>query len=100
MLRAGIIWLILWTPLALVLSGCKGVDLSSVPLADELGFAEVQPVPKEIKNHEYRVGLPPAGVVELVKYGHEVLVEMGAGDGAGFDDQAYSAAGAGQRPKL
>ena len=51
-------------------------------------------VPKEIKNHEYRVGLPPAGVVELVKYGHEVLVEMGAGDGAGFDDQAYSAAGA------
>ena len=51
-------------------------------------------VPKEIKNHEYRVGLPPAGVVELVKYGHEVLVEMGAGDGAGFDDLAYSAAGA------
>ena len=50
MLRAGIVLLGLWTPLALVVSGCKGVDLSSVPLADELGFAEVQPVPKEIKN--------------------------------------------------
>ena len=36
-------------------------------------------VPKEIKNHEYRVGLLPAGVSELVHHGHEVIVETGAG---------------------
>ena len=40
-------------------------------------------VPKEIKNHEYRVGLPPAGVVELVNHGHEVAIETTAGEGAG-----------------
>ncbi len=50
--------------------------------------------PKEIKNHEYRVGLVPAGVRELVKSGHEVFVETGAGAGIGFDDAAYVAAGA------
>ena len=37
-------------------------------------------VPKEIKNHEYRVGLPPAGVVELVNHGHEVMIETHAGE--------------------
>ena len=51
-------------------------------------------VPKEIKNHEYRVGLVPAGVRELVRDGHEVLVQSMAGAGIGVDDAAYAAAGA------
>lgn len=51
-------------------------------------------VPKEIKNHEYRVGLTPASVVELVARGHRVMVEMGAGVGIDFSDDEYLAAGA------
>jgi len=51
-------------------------------------------VPKEIKNHEYRVGLIPSSVRELVHHGHKVLVETKAGAGIGFDDAAYKAAGA------
>ena len=51
-------------------------------------------VPREIKNHEYRVGLTPAGVRELVAGGHQVLVETGAGAGAGCSDDDYSQAGA------
>ncbi|HEY2634162.1 MAG TPA: alanine dehydrogenase [Steroidobacteraceae bacterium] len=51
-------------------------------------------VPKEIKIHEYRVGLVPAGVRELVDAGHQVLVQSGAGAGIGFEDSHYVAAGA------
>jgi len=51
-------------------------------------------VPKEIKTHEYRVGLVPGSVRELVHDGHQVLIETGAGMGIGFDDKAYEAAGA------
>ena len=51
-------------------------------------------VPKEIKTHEYRVGLVPGSVRELVLHGHKVLVETGAGAGIGFADDAYRAAGA------
>jgi alanine dehydrogenase len=51
-------------------------------------------VPKEIKNHEYRVGLTPTSVAELVAAGHEVIVETKAGSGIDFDDQAYVDAGA------
>jgi alanine dehydrogenase len=51
-------------------------------------------VPREIKVHEYRVGLVPAGVRELVTAGHEVLVESSAGNGIGVDDAQYRAAGA------
>jgi alanine dehydrogenase len=51
-------------------------------------------VPREIKTHEYRVGLVPGSVRELVHHGHEVVVESGAGAGIGFDDAAYEAAGA------
>jgi alanine dehydrogenase len=50
--------------------------------------------PKEIKNHEYRVGLTPGSAREYVAHGHEVLVETGAGAGIGADDNAYRAAGA------
>jgi len=51
-------------------------------------------VPREIKVHEYRVGLVPAGVRELTGAGHEVLVESGAGAGIGVDDAQFRAAGA------
>lgn len=51
-------------------------------------------VPKEIKNHEYRVGLTPPGVQELTSHGHEVLVEAGAGAGASISDEDFAAAGA------
>jgi alanine dehydrogenase len=51
-------------------------------------------VPKEIKVHEYRVGLVPAGVHELVESGHQVLVQSGAGAGIGVEDADYQAAGA------
>lgn len=50
--------------------------------------------PKEIKNHEYRVGLTPASVREFVSRGHEVFVQSGAGAGVGMDDPHYATAGA------
>jgi len=50
--------------------------------------------PKEIKNHEYRVGLTPGAVREYVAHGHDVIVETKAGAGIGADDAAYQAAGA------
>jgi alanine dehydrogenase len=51
-------------------------------------------VPKEIKEQEYRVALLPSGAYQLVKLGHEVLVERGAGAGAGYPDAEYEQAGA------
>jgi alanine dehydrogenase len=51
-------------------------------------------VPREVKNHEYRVAITPAGVVELVHRGHDVLIETGAGLGSSFPDTDYLAAGA------
>ena len=51
-------------------------------------------VPKEIKQQEYRVALLPSGAYQLVKRGHEVLVERGAGLGAGYPDTEYEQAGA------
>ncbi len=51
-------------------------------------------VPKEIKNNENRVAMTPSGVVNLVKFGHEVFIENGAGLGSGFLDEDYRTAGA------
>jgi len=51
-------------------------------------------VPKEVKTHEYRVGLTPGSVREIVHHGHEVMVEAGAGTGVGFEDASYEAVGA------
>ena len=51
-------------------------------------------VPKEVKNHEYRVAMTPAGVHELVVHGHEVLIEAGAGIGSSIPDDLYAEAGA------
>jgi alanine dehydrogenase len=51
-------------------------------------------VPKEIKNHEYRVGLTPSAVRELTRGGHDVMVQAGAGSAIGFSDDDYRQAGA------
>jgi alanine dehydrogenase len=51
-------------------------------------------VPREVKNHEYRVAITPIGVHELVAHGHEVLVQNDAGIGSQIEDEAYVAAGA------
>src|SRR4051812_50222693 len=50
-------------------------------------------VPKETKTRESRVAMTPAGVRELTRHGHEVLVETHAGEGSGINDQAYVEAG-------
>ena len=49
---------------------------------------------KELKNHEYRVGLTPDNVFGYISNGHEVYVESGAGEGAGFTDEDYRKVGA------
>jgi alanine dehydrogenase len=51
-------------------------------------------VPKEIKNHEYRIGLTPAGALELVANGHQVVVQKDGGKGIGLTDDMYRKAGA------
>ena len=55
-------------------------------------------VPKEIKTNENRVALVPAGAEALVAQGHSVFLERGAGEGSGFEDGAYQAAGASVLP--
>ena len=57
-------------------------------------------IPKEIKQGESRVGMTPAGVAELVKHGHTVFVQHTAGDGSGFPDAEYVAAGASILPTM
>ncbi|MDT0646932.1 alanine dehydrogenase [Zunongwangia sp. F260] len=57
-------------------------------------------VPKEIKNNESRVGMTPAGVLELTKSGHKVFVQSTAGDNSGFLDEDYSASGAELLPTI
>ena len=51
-------------------------------------------IPREVKNHEYRVAITPAGVRELVNHGHQVYLEQDAGLGSQLTDDAYIAAGA------
>lgn len=51
-------------------------------------------IPTEIKNNEYRVAITPAGVSELVRRGHEVLIQTGAGDGSAISDTDFTAVGA------
>lgn len=51
-------------------------------------------IPREIKNHEYRVAITPAGVFELVRHGHEVFVETRAGEGSSISDEEFTSAGA------
>jgi alanine dehydrogenase len=56
-------------------------------------------IPKEIKNHEFRVGLSPAGVHALSKDGHQIWLETNAGLGSGFTDEMYLQEGASILPK-
>ena len=51
-------------------------------------------IPTEIKNNEFRVAITPAGVAELVRRGHEVIIQSGAGDGSAIADRDFKAAGA------
>src|ERR1700728_582424 len=51
-------------------------------------------IPKEIKSHEYRVAITPAGVHELVRNGHQVVIQAGAGEGSSIPDEDFTAAGA------
>ena len=57
-------------------------------------FVMIIGVPKEIKNHEYRVAVTPSGVAELIKNGHRLIIEKSAGTGSGFTDKEYMNAGA------
>ena len=57
-------------------------------------------IPREIKNNENRVGMTPAGVAELVRHGHEVVVQHTAGEGSGFADEEYVLAGARVLPTI
>ena len=57
-------------------------------------------IPKEIKNNENRVGMTPAGVAELIRHGHQVLVQHTAGVGSGFNDAAYESVGAKTMPSI
>src|SRR4051812_39418260 len=58
------------------------------------GYSVKVGVPREVKNHEYRVAITPAGVYEFSRAGHEVYVEAGAGDGSSIPDADFVAAGA------
>ncbi|TXH64674.1 MAG: alanine dehydrogenase, partial [Lysobacteraceae bacterium] len=51
-------------------------------------------VPKEIKNHEYRIGLTPAGARELVSHGHRVMIQRDGGKAIGLTNEMYQKAGA------
>ncbi len=63
------------------------------PISCNISFMIIG-VPKEVKEHEYRVGMTPSGVKDLVKGGHRILVECAAGEGSGFSDEDYSKGGA------
>src|SRR3954468_9014541 len=73
----------------------RGCTVSSVRLGAAILPRAVRiGVAKEIKTDEYRVALTPAGARELVRKGHDVLVETGAGDGSSMSDADYERAGA------
>ena len=57
-------------------------------------------VPKEIKTNENRVGITPAGVMEFVKRGHKVYIQISAGEGSGFSNEDYIEAGASILPTI
>jgi alanine dehydrogenase len=73
-------------------TGCITV-VSTTPMSDQEEPVRIA-VPREIKKHEYRVALTPAGVHELTRRGHEVFIETEAGTGSAISDDDYTAAGA------
>jgi alanine dehydrogenase len=70
----------------------QGKELVATRRAEDIGAMTVG-IPREIKEQEFRVALQPAAVRQLVKHGHRVIVEAGAGTGIGFHDHDYQAAG-------
>src|SRR5438094_3023253 len=68
--------------------------MATVPPRGTKGSKVKVAIPREVKNHEYRVAITPAGVYELVRHGHEVYVETGAGLGSSITDADYLGAGA------
>src|SRR6185437_12228481 len=81
-----------------IASRCRPLGLKLFGSCNGFGVPMRIGVPREIKVHEYRVGLVPAGVRELTAAGHEVIVETGAGEGIGLADAEYRAAGAAIAP--
>ena len=102
----------LWVPFDDLLAACLDGRVHDAPVLDRgadrpaawpgrqrgrrgLGSAPVKiGVPKEVKNHEYRVAITPIGVHELVAHGHEVVIQKDAGVGSSINDDEYVAAGA------
>jgi alanine dehydrogenase len=73
----------------------KGAEeLKTIFIVRKVPYYMIIGIPKEIKNHEYRVGVVPAGVRVLVKDGHQVLLQTGAGEGSGILDKEFIGAGA------
>src|SRR5215216_5315066 len=68
--------------------------MESVGAARERNVMATVGVPKEIKDMEGRVSMQPDGVAEMVHHGHDVMLQAGAGHGAGFTDEEYVEAGA------
>src|SRR5258708_1667761 len=84
-------------------SECPSGPFPAISSSSGFKHAEAGPmlvgVPKEIKDNEFRVGMTPAAVAELVHHGHQVIVETGAGIGSGSLDEEYVRAGGKIVPK-
>jgi len=77
-------------PSPCIAAGQAGVDVGGTAYPDRMRVG----IPKEVKNHEYRVAITPSGVHELARHGHEVVIEQGAGLGSSITDADYVSAGA------
>src|SRR5690606_5170685 len=74
-------------------SGGMPAPMASAPADEPEEVSSVKVgIPREVKDHEYRVAITPAGTHELVRAGHEVLIETGAGAGSSIPDEEYAAA--------
>ena len=83
------------TPRIGVESGAGSVEQGRYATGIRKGMGQVKVgIPREVKNHEYRVAITPSGVHEFVRAGHDVFVESGAGVGSSIPDEDYAAAGA------
>ena len=101
---------LLWMPFADLLDGVLAGRTANAPLVNAVLLAHARGlvgdprrsrvgrvkvgVPKEVKDHEYRVAITPIGVHELVAHGHEVVIQTEAGVGSGIPDDDFVAAGA------
>ena len=100
---------VLWMPFADLLDGVLAGRIADAPLVNAVLLARARGlvgdraarvgqvkvgIPKEVKDHEYRVAITPIGVHELVAHGHEVVIQTEAGVGSGIPDDEFVAAGA------